>query len=174
MAEKLDQKLSQRREEKITAVLAAELSKSALQTEDEDIVLENVPALDAYNNNNNTYTLLNTITNNPLVLKHGLKDLLDWVKDSYIERDINLVYKFIFDTGASVHVISNKSWFTSYKEINTTVKWGEAKTLLVRGEGTCKITFTDTGKEATLRKCFYIPELGINIIGATALPPDIL
>jgi len=30
MAEKLDQKLSQRREEKITAVLAAELLKSAL------------------------------------------------------------------------------------------------------------------------------------------------
>jgi len=55
-------------------------------------VLENVPALDVYNNNNNnTYTLLNTITNNPLILKHGLKDLLDWVKDSYIERDINLV-----------------------------------------------------------------------------------
>jgi len=54
------------------------------------------------------------------------------------------------------------------------VKWGEVKTLLVRGEGTYKITFTNTGKEATLRKCFYILELGINIIGVTALPPDIL
>jgi len=28
-------------------------------------------------NNNNNYTLLNTITNNPLVLKYSLKDLLD-------------------------------------------------------------------------------------------------
>jgi len=54
------------------------------------------------------------------------------------------------------------------------MKWGEAKTLLVRGEGTCKITFTNTGKKATLRKCFYISELGINIIGVIALPPDIL
>jgi len=54
------------------------------------------------------------------------------------------------------------------------VKWGEVKTLLVCGEGICKITFTDIGKEATLRKCFYIPELGINIISAIALPPDIL
>jgi len=125
-------------------------------------------------NNNNNYTLLNTITNNPLVLKHGLKDLLDWVKESYLKRDINLVYKFIFDTGVLVYVICNKLWFTSYKEINTTVKWGEVKTLLVCGEGICKITFTDTGKEATLRKCFYILELGINIIGVTALPPDIL
>jgi len=109
-----------------------------------------------------------------LVLKYSLKDLLDWVKDSYIERDINLIYKFIFNTGILVYVISNKSWFTLYKEINTTVKWGEVKTLLVCGEGTCKITFTDTGKEATLRKCFYIPELGINIISATTLPLDIL
>jgi len=54
------------------------------------------------------------------------------------------------------------------------VKWGEVKTLLVHGERTCKITFTDTSKKATLRKCFYILELSINIIGVTALPPDIL
>jgi len=54
------------------------------------------------------------------------------------------------------------------------VKWGKVKTLLIYGEGTCKITFTDTGKKVTLRKCFYIPELGINIIGATTLPPNIL
>jgi len=31
----------------------------------------------AFKVNNNNHTLLNTITNNPLVLKHGLKDLLD-------------------------------------------------------------------------------------------------
>ena len=128
----------------------------------------------AFKVNNNNHTLLNTITNNPLVLKHGLKDLLDQVKELYLERDINLIYKFIFNTSVSVYVICNKLQFTSYKEINTTVKWGEVKTLLVRREGICKITFTDTGKEATLRKCFYIPELGINIIGATTLPLDIL
>jgi len=54
------------------------------------------------------------------------------------------------------------------------VKWGEVKTLLIRGEGICKITFTNTGKEVTLRKCFYILELGINIISVTTLPLDIL
>ena len=54
------------------------------------------------------------------------------------------------------------------------MKWGKAKTLLVRREGIYKITFTNTGKEVTLKKCFYIPELSINIISATALPPDIL
>jgi len=60
-------------------------------------------------NNNNNYTFLNTIINNPLVLKYSLKDLLDWVKELYLERDINLIYKFIFDTGVSVYVICNKS-----------------------------------------------------------------
>ena len=141
-------------------------------------MFEDVPLRNSLNAalkvNNNNYTLLNTITNNPLVLKHGLKDLLNQVKESYLKRDINLIYKFIFNTGASVHVICNKSQFTSYKEINTTVKWGKVKTLLVHGEGTYKITFTNTGKEATLRKCFYIPELSINIIGVTTLPLDIL
>jgi len=42
-----------------------------------------------------------------------------------------IVYKhnFIFDTGASVYVIINKFWFTSYKQINHRVGWGKAKTL---------------------------------------------
>ena len=74
----------------------------------EDVLLRNSLDVALKVNNNNNYTLLNTITNNPLVLKYSLKDLLDWVKESYLERDINLVYKFIFDTGASVYVICNK------------------------------------------------------------------
>jgi len=74
----------------------------------EDVLIRN--SLDAvFEVNNNNYTFLNTITNNPLVLKYGLKDLLDWVKELYLERDINLVYKFIFDTGVLVYVICNKS-----------------------------------------------------------------
>jgi len=74
----------------------------------EDVPLKN--SLDAALkvNNNNNYTLLNIITNNPLVLKYSLKDLLDWVKELYLERDINLIYKFIFNTGVSVYVICNK------------------------------------------------------------------
>jgi len=36
------------------------------------------------------------------------------------------------------------------------------------------IRFSNTNKLVILRKCYYIPELGINIIAATTLPPDIL
>jgi len=73
----------------------------------QDVLLRN--SLDAaLKVNNNNYTVLNTITNNSLVLKYGLKDLLDWVKELYLERDINLIYKFIFDTGVLVYVICNK------------------------------------------------------------------
>jgi len=73
----------------------------------EDVPLRN--SLDVALKVNNNHTLLNTITNNPLVLKYSLKDVLDWVKESYLERDINLIYKFIFNTGVLVYVICNKS-----------------------------------------------------------------
>jgi len=79
----------EKREEKIAAIITAStpksssISETASQTESEteDIVFEDVPlrnSLDAaLKVNNNNYTLLNTITNNPLILKHSLKDLLD-------------------------------------------------------------------------------------------------
>jgi len=43
----------------------------------EDVPLGNSLDVALEVNNNNNYTLLNTIINNPLVLKYGLKDLLD-------------------------------------------------------------------------------------------------
>jgi len=80
----------EKREERIAAIITAStpksssISETASQTESEieDIIFEDVPlgnSLDAALkvNNNNNHTLLNTITNNPLVLKHSLKDLLD-------------------------------------------------------------------------------------------------
>jgi len=36
------------------------------------------------------------------------------------------------------------------------------------------IRFSNTNKLVILRKYYYIPEFGINIIATTALPPDIL
>jgi len=42
----------------------------------EDVLLKN-SLNTAFKVNNNNYTLLNIITNNPLILKHNLKDLLN-------------------------------------------------------------------------------------------------
>jgi len=62
---------------------SSSILKTASQTESEveDIMFKDVPLRNSLNValkvNNNNYTLLNTITNNPLVLKYGLKDLLD-------------------------------------------------------------------------------------------------
>ena len=105
-----------------------------------------------------------------------LQEVIDRVLEFSNSGDKKNVYKynFIFDTGASVHVITNKEWFSSYKKTNKLVSWGEAKSLKVQGEGHCEIQFSDTNKKVTLRKCYYIPEFGINIIGASALPQDIL
>jgi len=80
----------EKREERIAAIIttftpeSSSILETASQTESEveNIIFEDVPlrnSLDAALkvNNNNNYTLLNTITNNPLVLKYSLKDLLD-------------------------------------------------------------------------------------------------
>jgi len=80
----------EKREERIAAIITAStlkfssISETASQTksEVEDIMFEDVPLRNSLNvtlkvNNNNNYTLLNTITNNLLVLKYSLKDLLD-------------------------------------------------------------------------------------------------
>ena len=73
----------------------------------EDVLLKN-SLNTAFKVNNNNYTLLNIITNNPLILKHNLKDLLNQVKELYLKRDINLIYKFIFNISVSVYIICNK------------------------------------------------------------------
>ena len=84
------------------------------------------------------------------------------------------VYNTIFDTGALVYTITDKSQFTSYKLIYYRIGWGKATTLDMHSKGTIIIKFSDINKVATLKKCYYISQLGINIIAATTLLPDIL
>jgi len=144
-------------------------------SEDSDIELEDIPleeSLDEINNHNPINTIKPTVLN----LGFQLQEIIDRVLELSTSEDKKNVYKynFIFDTGASVHVITNKEWFSSYKKTNKLVSWGEAKSLKVQGEGHCEIQFSDTNKKVSLRKCYYIPEFGINIIGASALPQDIL
>ena len=39
------------------------------------------------------------------------------------------INKFILDTGATKHIICNKSFFTDFKSCNKTVNWGKAKSI---------------------------------------------
>jgi hypothetical protein len=84
---------------------------------------------------NNPYPLINTITNNSIVLnlRFQLQEIIDRVLELSNSGDKKNVYKynFIFDTGVLVYVIINKEWFSSYKKTNKLVSWGEAKSLKV-------------------------------------------
>jgi len=113
----------EKREEKILALIASESqsSKSSSEkaseeedSEESDIELEDVPlgeSLDEMLEVNNPHPI-NTITNNSTVLNLGfqLQETIDRVLELSNSGDTKNVYKynFIFDTGASVHVIINK------------------------------------------------------------------
>jgi hypothetical protein len=77
--------------------------------------------------------------------------------------------KFIIDSGATVNTICNKDWFTIYQEINTTVKWGEASTILVVGKGTIHIQYIDTGIIETYKDVYYIPQLQVNLLSVSRM-----
>ena len=69
--------------------------------------------------------------------------------------------------------MTDKSLFITYNTTDKYVSWGKVRTLRIQGEGSCKITFPDTNITVLLRNCYYILELGINIIGGSALLLDV-
>lgn len=80
---------------------------------------------------------------------------------------------FIYDTGATKHIVSNRSLFISYYSINKTVSWGQASSLIVKGCGDIKFHFKNNNKIYILRNCYYIPELGVNLISHSSFSNEI-
>ncbi|KAK1773017.1 hypothetical protein QBC45DRAFT_285257, partial [Copromyces sp. CBS 386.78] len=76
---------------------------------------------------------------------------------------------FIVDSGSSVHVISNKDFFYTFKETKKFVSWGKATQRSILGIGNVLIYFKDINKKMLLKNCYYMPEPGINIISNSAL-----
>ena len=123
-------------------VSSSEKASEKENSEDSDIELEDIPlekSLDEMLEVNNSYPLINIITNDSAVLNLGfqLQETIDWVLELSNSGDKKNVYKynFIFDIGASFHVITNKEWFSSYKKTNKLVSRGKAKSFQVQGEG---------------------------------------
>ena len=93
-----------------------DVPQSVKPDSDSNIELKDVPlesSLDkALKVNNYNPNSLNTITNNPIVLKLGLKETIDWAKDfSFPNKESGNIYKyrFIFNTGVLVYIITNKT-----------------------------------------------------------------
>jgi hypothetical protein len=77
--------------------------------------------------------------------------------------------KFVIDSGATIDTISNKSLFYSYTPVEKTVKWGEAKTIAVKGVGNILLQDKITKKLKCIKGAYYVPELGINLISVRKL-----
>src|ERR1700712_1035330 len=73
--------------------------------------------------------------------------------------------RWILDSGASVHICSNKDLFESIRPSNNVIKWGNNDAeIRASGEGTIKAIFSSTNKNVVFNKVLYIPELGVNLL----------
>ena len=76
---------------------------------------------------------------------------------------------FIYDNGATSHIVTNRHSFYLYKEVNKVVHWGSAKSVKIQGIGNVYIQFKDTGTKLLLRNALHVPELGVNIINQSKM-----
>jgi hypothetical protein len=99
---------------------------------------------------------------------------IDKPKKASINSLNNYLSNFISDSGSTVYIIADSSYFYSFTKDNTIkVSWGDAKTINIYGFGNIYLKFKDTNKKLLLRNCYYIPKLGVNIISTSVLEEDI-
>jgi hypothetical protein len=99
---------------------------------------------------------------------------IDKPKKASVNSPNNYLSNFISNSGSTVYIIADRSYFYSFTEDNTIkVSWGDAKTINIYGFGNIYLKFKDTNKKLLLRNCYYIPKLGVNIISTSALEEDI-
>ena len=75
------------------------------------------------------------------------------------------ITNWILDSGATVHVCSNKDLFNSLKPTSTYIRWGNTtNNIKASGIGDISIIFNSTNKPANLLDVLYVPELGVNLL----------
>jgi len=118
-----------------------------------------------------TNTTLKNNTNNTLdklipIFEHftSIKPSVEEIKVYNTQLHNNYTSNFILDCAATRHIISDKEYFSSFKQCNKQVNWGNAKSINIKGVGNVNIIFTDSKLKCVLKNCLYMPELGINLI----------
>ena len=101
------------------------------------------------------------------------KDVSD-INLTIIISEVNLVgsnpKEWWIDIGATCHVCLNKKMFSTFEltEIGEKVYMGNSATSKIKGQGklVLKITY---GKEVTLKKVLYVPEIRKNLVSGSLL-----
>jgi hypothetical protein len=78
--------------------------------------------------------------------------------------------EWIIDSGGSIHISCEESYFSELQPIKQTIQWGNnAKSLVSTGRGTIKAIIPSTNRTVTISNVLYIPELGVNLLSVGAL-----
>ena len=77
--------------------------------------------------------------------------------------------RFIPDTAAMAHIITDIRLFTVIRSCKRTISQGNASRKVIQGYGDVFIRFLDTKKDFVLKNCFYMPDLGVNLISQAEL-----
>ncbi|RKF60525.1 Retrovirus-related Pol polyprotein from transposon TNT 1-94 [Golovinomyces cichoracearum] len=89
-----------------------------------------------------------------------------------VPRNDLSTYSFILDTAATSHIICEKSYFANYKVCQKIVRWGSAKSMIIKAVGDVYIRFKESSQVYVFKDCLYMPEIGINIISQSKLKDD--
>ena len=82
--------------------------------------------------------------------------------------------KFILDTAATKHIVCDRQYLSNYRECNKIVRWGNAKSIQINGFGDLYLKFSSNSKVYLLKDCFYMPQIGMNIISHSELQGNVV
>lgn len=162
------EKRNQLQEKLLAAFASNNSSESELESPDEKVVNTTIDSEKEYSEN--------------------LVDLSDISFNSTMDIEVNNLYiPFIYttianktylgnrehlnsieiaiDTAANIVSFSDIRLFSTIRTTNRDVKWGQASTIHVNKTGDSIIKFSDTQILYRLRNIYYIPSLGLNILG---------
>ena len=72
---------------------------------------------------------------------------------------------WVLDSGATVHVCSDKTLFNFINPTSTSIKWGNTTSnIRASGIGDISVIFNSTNEKATIKDVLYVPELGVNLL----------
>ena len=74
---------------------------------------------------------------------------------------------FVLDLGATKHVITNKEYFITYKDLYGKIGWGTDASIDSIGIGTVELI--NKGNKIVLENCLYAPKFAYNLIFVSKL-----
>ena len=91
-----------------------------------------------------------------------------YISDIYFVQDDDVAWWV--DSGATIHVCKDRSWFKTYKSMNdgSILHMGNESTALVHGKGCVELKFS-SGKIVSLFNVLHVPDIRKNLVSSSVL-----